>query len=76
MKPREAMSAHLGCESLKELEAEHRYQPRPNELHKRYTSGDYIYTYGERPPSTEWDQDPDQFYARQAKTIIWRKRVS
>jgi len=67
------MCAHLGCDSTRELEAEHRYQPKPKEAHKLYTCGDWIYTYGDRPPSAGWEQDPDQFYARQARTIIWRK---
>lgn len=76
MKPREAMCAHLGCDSLKDMEDSYRYQPKPKELHKRYTCDEWIYTYGDRPPSTEWEQDPDQFYARQAHTIIWRKRTA
>jgi hypothetical protein len=74
MTPKSAMCAFLGCDSLKDMEESHRYQPKPGERFPLYTADEWAYTYGTTKPQGEWEQDPDQFHARQAGTIIWRQR--
>lgn len=71
------MCAHLGCDSLRDMEDSYRYQPKPRERFPLYSVDEYMFTFGKTAPDVKgepWEEDPDQFYARQADTVIWRQR--
>lgn len=68
------MCAHLGCDSLKDMEDSYRYQPKPRERLPLYSVNEWIYTYAISTPGEGWEPDPDQWFAKQAKTVIWRQR--
>lgn len=76
MKPKEAMCAHLGCDSLRDMEDSYRYQPKPRETWPMYSVDEWMYTYGTMLPQVpgDWELDPDQWHAKQANVKIWRHR--
>lgn len=76
MTKKEAMCAHLGCDSVRDMEDGYRYQPRPRERYPLYSVDEWYFTYGMVAPGTSWEVDPDQFFARMADTIIWRKPMN
>ena len=70
------MCAHLGCDSIKDMEDSYRYQPKPREVWPLYSMDEWMYTYGTMLPQVKgsWEMDPDQFYAQQANVKIWRQQ--
>ena len=71
-----AMAAHLGCDTIRELEDGYRYQPKPGEKRPIYKCDDYEYTYGPSVSGEGWERDPDQFHAMRLGTTIWRKLIN
>lgn len=75
MSPRNALASTLNLE-FSEL-TEYEYQPSRTKR-RVYAIGDFYYCSGLKPVSLDgikWEQHSDQFFAKQAKTVIWKGSV-